>query len=110
MERRHQGFGGGVLFFVYFGLLILSLPAALVLLTLFAVSRSKVCLLAGLLWLLPVPYEVLVQSTCTGECNIRIDLLLVLPLELIGLGRVSRSAVTAFSEFRRARTGAAGGS
>ncbi len=98
-----------MLFLVYYGLLVLSLPAALVLLTLFAVSRCRVCLLAGLLWLLPIPYEVLVQSTCTGECNIRIDLLLVLPLELIGLGRVSRAAVTAFSEFRRARRGATGG-
>ena len=57
------------MFLLYIGVLVLSIPMALVLFALFGISRRRVCLLAALLWLLPIPYELLVQSTCTGECN-----------------------------------------
>ena len=70
-----------MLLIVYFALLFFSIPTALTFLVLFAISRRRACLIAGLLWLLPVPYEFLVQTNCTGECNIRVDMLLVLPLE-----------------------------
>ncbi len=86
---------------LYFGILFFSIPVALSFLILFAISRRKACLLAGLLWLLPVPYELAIQANCTGECNIRIDLLLVLPLELLVLGAMSGAAFRAFSAHRR---------
>lgn len=98
------------MFLLYIGVLVLSIPMALVLFALFGISRRRVCLLAALLWLLPIPYELLIQSTCTGECNIRIDLLLVLPLELFGLGFTSRKAFRSFADFRRAKRGAVGDS
>ncbi len=32
---------------------------------------------AAVSWLLYPPYELWIQSTCVGDCNIRIDLLLI---------------------------------
>ena len=89
----------------YFAVLFFSVPAVLTFLVLFAISRRRACLIAGLLWLLPIPYEFLVQTNCTGECNIRVDLLLVLPLEIIVLYKMSRTAFGSFVEFRRAKKG-----
>ena len=50
----------------------------------------KTCLFTGTLWVLYSIYEYLIYTRvlCTGECNIRIDLLLIYPL-LIGLSLVS---------------------
>lgn len=92
-----------MLFLLYLAILGLSLPASIVFFVLFAISRRKLCLVVALLFLLPVPYEVLVQMNCTGECNIRVDLLLILPLELIGLGSLSRKALLSFSEYQRSK-------
>ncbi len=92
----------------YFGIVFLSIPTALVFLTLFAISRRRACLVAGLLWLLPVPYEVLIQTNCPGECNIRIDLLLALPAELLVLGFSTGAAYRAFLSFRKNRRAAIG--
>ena len=89
----------------YFAVLFFSVPAVLTFLVLFAISHRRACLIAGLLWLLPIPYEFLVQTNCTGECNIRVDLLLVLPLEIIVLYKMSRTAFGSFVEFRRAKKG-----
>ncbi len=95
-----------MLLIVYFAVLFLSGPAVLTFLILFAISRRRACLIAGLLWLLPIPYEFWVQTNCTGECNIRVDLLLVLPLEVIVLYQMSRTAFGSFGEFRRAKKAA----
>jgi hypothetical protein len=38
----------------------------------------------GALWLFYGMYEHNVQATCTGECNIRVDLLLIYPVLAIG--------------------------
>ena len=92
-----------MLFLLYLGILGLSLPGSIVFFVLFAISRRKLCLVVALLFLLPVPYEVLVQMNCTGECNIRVDLLLILPLELLGLGSLSRKALLSFSGYRRSK-------
>lgn len=37
---------------------------------------------AVVLWIGYAAYETWVQATCTGECNIRVDLLLIWPLLL----------------------------
>ena len=87
----------------YFAVLFCSIPAALTFLILFAMSRRRACLIAGLLWLLPIPYEFWVQTNCTGECNIRVDMLLVLPLEVIVLYKMSRTAFGTIVEFRRVK-------
>lgn len=44
-------------------------------------SRSRVPLVAGLLWALYLPYELAMKYRilCSGECNIRIDLLVIYP-------------------------------
>ncbi len=47
--------------------------------------RTKSSLLAGVLWVLYSIYEYLmyIRVLCTGECNIRIDLLLIYPALLV---------------------------
>ncbi len=95
-----------MLLIVYFAVLFFSIPTALTFLVLFAISRRRACLIAGLLWLLPIPYEFWVQTNCTGECNIRVDMLLVLPLEVIVLYKMSRTAFGSFVEFRKAKKAA----
>lgn len=43
----------------------------------------RTALPVGLLWLTFFAYELFTQATCEGDCSIRIDLLLILPL-LVG--------------------------
>jgi hypothetical protein len=49
-------------------------------------SRSKVAVAAAIVWVAYAGYEYLMFSRvlCTGECNIRVDLLLIYPLLLLG--------------------------
>ena len=86
----------------YILLLLVSLPTALVFMILYALRKRTICLLASLAWLLPVAYEGLIQVNCTGECNIRVDLLVVLPLEILLLGSLSIAAVRSFVAARAA--------
>jgi hypothetical protein len=55
--------------------------------------KSKFCIRAGLLWGAYPAYEFWIQSTCSGDCGIRIDLLLVAPVVFI----ISSLAVLAIS-------------
>lgn len=50
-------------------------------------AHRRVAVGAGLVWLLYALYEVGMQQRwlCTGECNIRVDLLIIYPLLVIGL-------------------------
>lgn len=70
---------------VYYAMVVLSIPIAIVLLVLYVRRKEDIQLVAALLWLIPPVYECLVLSTCSGECNIRIDLVLVFPVELLVL-------------------------
>ncbi len=74
------------------------LPAALFAF-LYVRSRCRVELVAALAWLAYFPYEqaMKLRILCTGECNIRVDLLLFYPL----LGIVSVMAVAAYLKFLR---------
>jgi hypothetical protein len=49
-------------------------------------TRVPGALVAGIAWLLYAPYEFLMYARvlCSGECNIRVDLLLLWPL-LLGI-------------------------
>jgi len=64
------------LFAVIFGLLIVGS---------FRVTQIRLVLLTGVLWILYGIYEYLMQIRvlCSGECNIRVDLLLIYPILLI---------------------------
>ncbi len=63
-------------------------------------ARRRTVTAAGLVWLLYAAYETGMQQRwlCTGECNIRVDLLLIYPLLF------AVSAVAAVSLLRAART------
>jgi hypothetical protein len=54
-------------------------------LTAFRVSRRPVVLVAAVAWLGYTAYEMAMHLRwlCTGECNIRIDLLLIYPILLV---------------------------
>ncbi len=86
---------------IYYLLLLLSIPATIYFLVLFARTKQRKCLAAALLWLIPLPYEVFILSTCAGECNIRVDLLVVLPLELVVLIPISKTAYRAYTELKK---------
>jgi len=76
-----------------------AVPCALFL-ALYSLSRSRMVLAAAAAWLLYLPYEysLKLRILCTGECNIRIDLLILYPL----LALVSVAGIIAFLWRRRA--------
>jgi hypothetical protein len=52
---------------------------------LYRVSRRKLAVTAAVAWLLYAPYEYAMHRRwlCTGECDIRVDLLLFYPLLIV---------------------------
>jgi len=60
------------------------IPAGL-LAALYSISRKRAILLAAGSWFCYLPYEwgMKMRILCSGECNIRIDLLLIYPVLLI---------------------------
>ena len=79
-----------------------ALPGA-ILLALWAATRRRIVLGAAVAWLLYVPYEYGMKwrILCSGECNIRVDLLALYPalavLALLGV----MSALRALGRTRR---------
>ena len=101
-----------MILYIYYLLLLLSLPAAIYFFVLFARSRRRTCLAAALLWLLPIPYEAIALITCGDAglsnlseaivgCNIRVDLLVVFPVEFGVLVLISAGAYGAYHEVRK---------
>ena len=78
---------------------------AIALATLFAIlfyaCRRWITLIAALAWLAYFPYEqaMKMRVLCSGECNIRVDLLLLYPILLL----ISGLAVHAFVTARKRR-------
>ena len=66
---------------------ILAAAIAIALLGLGWRTRRRVAMGAGVVWLLYAFYEFGMKQRwlCTGECNIRIDLILIYPVLLLGL-------------------------
>ena len=64
-------------------------------------SRSRLALVASLAWLAYMPYELgmKLRILCSGECNIRVDLLLLYPL----LALLSVAGLVAVARARRNR-------
>ena len=52
---------------------------------LYSISRRKLAATAAVAWLVYAPYEYAMQRRwlCTGECDIRVDLLLLYPLLIV---------------------------
>lgn len=64
-------------------LLLIVVALALLFATAWLYSRGVIARAAVLLWLGFVPYELWYRANCTGECNIRADLVLLLPVLLV---------------------------
>ena len=66
---------------------ILAVAIGIVLLELGRRARRRVAIGAGIMWILYALYEFGMKQRwlCSGECNIRIDLLVIYPLLLIVL-------------------------
>ncbi len=75
---------------------LLALVPALVFLALHRMSRRRWVFYAAVIWLVYLPYELAMNRRwlCSGECNIRVDLLFIYPLlallSLIGLIAAAR--------------------
>ncbi|PVV15730.1 MAG: hypothetical protein B6D77_01615 [gamma proteobacterium symbiont of Ctena orbiculata] len=52
-------------------------------------SKQTQQALTAFLLVVPVVYEGWVLQNCTGECNIRVDLILLFPVELLVLSALS---------------------
>lgn len=63
----------------------LALVPSLVSGSIWLLTKRRVALFTGLSWCLYATYEYLMKARilCSGECNIRIDLLLIYPLLLL---------------------------
>jgi len=64
-------------------LLLVVVALALLSATAWFYSRGVIVHAAVLLWIGFVPYELWYRANCTGECNIRADLVLLLPVLLV---------------------------
>ena len=75
----------GILLGILIGWPALALVPAAVFGYFYMRGRSRVVLVTALLWLAYFPYELgmKLRILCTGECNIRIDLLLLYPVLLL---------------------------
>jgi len=67
---------------VLIGYPALALVPAVLFLYLYSASKSRLVLITGMLWLAYLPYEygMTLRLLCSGECNIRVDLLVIYPL------------------------------
>jgi hypothetical protein len=74
---------------------ILAAALGLVLLGVGRLARRRVVLGVGVLWLLYAVYEFGNRQRwwCSGECNIRIDLLVIYPVLLLGLAAAAVNLV-----------------
>jgi hypothetical protein len=76
---------------------LLALLPALLLAVVFARTRSRPALWGAVAWVLYAFYEtgMKLRILCTGECNIRVDLLLIYPallvLSVVGLVAAART-------------------
>ena len=66
------------------GIPLLAVAFGLLIVACFKLSRRHLLLSTGTLWILYGVYEYLMQIRvlCSGECNIRVDLLLIYPVLL----------------------------
>lgn len=89
----------GIVLGIFIGWPFLALVPAVTFGVLYARCRRPAALVATLAWLAYFPYEqaMKLRILCSGECNIRVDLLLFYPALLL----VSVLAVVAYFRARR---------
>ena len=77
----------------------LALAPAVLFFWLYSLSKSRLILNTAISWLVYVPYEysMKLRLLCSGECNIRVDLLLIYTL----LVALSLASVVVFAVKRR---------
>lgn len=82
------------------GMPYLALVPVALFVALYLAHRRRLLLITALAWLAYVPYEygMKLRLLCSGECNIRVDLLLLYPV----LALLSAAAVVATIRARRA--------
>ncbi len=75
----------GVLLGIFIAFPFLALLPAGIFIFMFSKSKQPIVLIAAVAWLLYFLYEqaMKLQIFCSGECNIRVDLLLIYPLLFI---------------------------
>jgi hypothetical protein len=80
----------------------LALIPAVIFGIMFVTRRRRLALIASLMWLGYFPYEqaMKLRILCSGECNIRVDLVLIYPV----LALVSALAVYAYVKSARSQT------
>jgi hypothetical protein len=81
---------------------VLALAIGIVLLGLGRAARRRVAAGVGIAWLLYGLYEFGMRQRwlCSGECNIRIDLLVIYPVLAVALGAAAISLLRAFTGAR----------
>jgi hypothetical protein len=86
------------------GIPLLAVAFGLLIMACFKLSHSRLLLATGTLWICYGIYEYLMQIRvlCSGECNIRVDLLLIYPI-LLALTLASLVRVTILLWRRRKR-------
>jgi hypothetical protein len=90
----------GIILGVFVGWPYLALVPALLFAALYFRCRRAVVLVAALAWLAYFPYEqaMKLRILCSGECNIRVDLLLLYPM----LALLSVFAIVGYAKTNRA--------
>jgi hypothetical protein len=91
----------GVILGIFVGWPFLALIPAFIFAFIFVRCRRRVVLVASLAWLAYFPYEQAMKwrILCSGECNIRVDLLMLYPV----LALVSVMAVYAYVKSTRSQ-------
>ncbi|MES9969794.1 MAG: hypothetical protein ABW092_07140 [Candidatus Thiodiazotropha sp.] len=78
-----------MLILVYYLFLLLCISLSIFFFALYIRSRQALQALTGALLTMPLAYEAWVLHNCTGECNIRVDLMLLFPVEVLMLSILS---------------------
>lgn len=78
-----------MLILAYYLFILIGAALSVFFFALFIQSKLIIEVVSAAMWLLPIVYEAWVLETCTGECNIRVDLLLLFPLEILFLPALS---------------------
>ncbi|MCM8922375.1 MAG: hypothetical protein LC540_20345, partial [Candidatus Thiodiazotropha sp.] len=72
-----------LLILAYYLFILIGAALSVFFFALFIRSKLIIQVVTAAMWLLPIVYEAWVLETCTGECNIRVDLFLLFPLEIL---------------------------
>lgn len=92
----------GIILGIFIGWPFLALFPAIIFAFMFVKRKRGIILAASLAWLAYFPYEqaMKLRILCSGECNIRVDLLLFYPL----LAFISVLAIIAYAKSTRMHT------